>query len=50
MGRSRSMSVLASAMAWSWSGVSMNGKASSKSRCAVESGPKAMPVASSRAA
>ena len=50
IGTGRSMSALTSSIAASWSGVSVNGKASSSSRCHGVSAPKACPGAAWRAA
>ena len=50
IGTGRSMSALTSSIADSWSGVSVNGKASSSSRCHGVSGANACPGADWRAA
>ena len=50
IGTGRSMSALTSLIATSWSGVSVNGKASSSSRCQGVSEPNACPGAACRAA
>ena len=50
IGTARSMSALTSSIAESWSGVSVNGKASSSSRCQGVSGANACPGADWRAA